>query len=635
MKRILFLLVLLTITNACFAQAKIYDGQTIKARTALIVGGKTITDIVDDTTLANKYKSRLMSEWSIKTVMANNYAPTSRTITINGTTYDLSSNRTWSVGDVKLASNNTFIGVNTFGNTIYSNLISSSSVPIYNLQKLYSIDVNYARSVLSMNALWNSGTKLWDINAIGSNDAQAILFANGEMQFILHPNTGNTARTFTHADFLGGAKLKINGNSGNAVFSNNVTASSFIKSGGTSSQFLKADGSVDNNSYTISNSAITGATKTKITYDAKGLITAGADATTDDITEGSNLYYTNTRARSALSFTAGSGGYNSSTGVITIPTNTNQLTNGAGFTTNTGTVTSVGGTGSVNGLTLSGSITTSGNLTLGGTISGLTTSNLASNAGITNGQLANNKINIGGTDVGLGSSITKDGIMGISTDGIVLRKGTNTYMIATPGGDYQVPITGGASTITTSNLTNDRVLISNGSGKVATSSVTSTTLGYLDATSSIQTQLNNKQNVIPNGTGFLKNNGSGTWSYDGVSYTPKPKIVKHGSSTYILNGDENYVFAENGATITLPALSSVADGYIIEFGLINTSSLGDQYEVECHSGDVFDVPLNCTNLYVQTAGGAVGSVSVLSTKIMADKDNDKWLVLQATRMGCY
>ena len=49
--------------------------------------------------------------------------------------------------------------------------------------------------------------------------------------------------------------------------------------------------------------------------------------------------YVNTAgARSALSFTAGSGGYNSSTGVITIPTNTNQLTNGAGFVTSSGSV---------------------------------------------------------------------------------------------------------------------------------------------------------------------------------------------------------------------------------------------------------------------------------------------------------
>ncbi len=36
---------------------------------------------------------------------------------------------------------------------------------------------------------------------------------------------------------------------GNATFSNNVTAASFIRSGGTSSQFLKADGTVDSSTY--------------------------------------------------------------------------------------------------------------------------------------------------------------------------------------------------------------------------------------------------------------------------------------------------------------------------------------------------------------------------------------------------
>jgi hypothetical protein len=55
--------------------------------------------------------------------------------------------------------------------------------------------------------------------------------------------------------------------------------------------------------------------------------------TTSNIAEGTNLYYTDARSRAALSFTAGSGAYNSTTGVITIPTNTNQLTNGAAFIT--------------------------------------------------------------------------------------------------------------------------------------------------------------------------------------------------------------------------------------------------------------------------------------------------------------
>lgn len=57
----------------------------------------------------------------------------------------------------------------------------------------------------------------------------------------------------------------------------------------------------------------------------------------------------------------------------------------------------------------------------------------------------------------------------------------------------QATITGGASTITSSNLTTNRALVSNGSGKVAVSPVTSTELGYLDGvTGNVQTQLNGK-----------------------------------------------------------------------------------------------------------------------------------------------
>ena len=62
--------------------------------------------------------------------------------------------------------------------------------------------------------------------------------------------------------------------------------------------------------------------------------TGAVSLTTDNIPEGTtNLYYLNSRARAALSFTAGSGAYNSTTGVITIPTNTSQLANGANYIT--------------------------------------------------------------------------------------------------------------------------------------------------------------------------------------------------------------------------------------------------------------------------------------------------------------
>jgi len=86
-----------------------------------------------------------------------------------------------------------------------------------------------------------------------------------------------------------------------------------------------------------------------------------------------SAYITTAGARSAVSFTAGSGAYNSTTGAFTIPTNTNQLTNGAGFITGytetdtLATVTARGATTtaalSTGALTVTGGITATGEIT--------------------------------------------------------------------------------------------------------------------------------------------------------------------------------------------------------------------------------------------------------------------------------
>lgn len=77
----------------------------------------------------------------------------------------------------------------------------------------------------------------------------------------------------------------------------------------------------------------------------------------------------------------------------------------------------------------------------------------------------------------------------------------------------QDTITGGATTITASNLTASRALISDASGKVAVSTVPSATLAFLDATSSIQTQLNAKVDT------FTMITQIGTWSAPAASTT--------------------------------------------------------------------------------------------------------------------
>lgn len=62
----------------------------------------------------------------------------------------------------------------------------------------------------------------------------------------------------------------------------------------------------------------------------------------------------------------------------------------------------------------------------------------------------------------------------------------------------QATITGGATTITSSDLTTSRALVSDGNGKVAVSDVTSTELGYLDGvTSNVQDQFGNITELIP------------------------------------------------------------------------------------------------------------------------------------------
>ena len=89
---------------------------------------------------------------------------------------------------------------------------------------------------------------------------------------------------------------------------------------------------------------------------------------------------------------------------------------------------------------------------------------------------------------------------------------TNVNNVQTDLTSKQDIVVGGASTITEDNLTANRALVSNSSGKVAVSSVTSTELGYLDGvTSNVQTQLNGKQQKITV-NGIIQGDGAGNLS---------------------------------------------------------------------------------------------------------------------------
>jgi hypothetical protein len=200
-----------------------------------------------------------------------------------------------------------------------------------------------------------------------------------------------------------GEGLYINKTSGSgnaATIIGTLNATTLVKSGGTSSQFLKADGSVDASAY-ITLASLSGGTG--ITYNnTTGVITNSAPDQTVSLTAGAGIsisgsypsftiastitQYTDALARAAISLTttgtSGAATYNSTTGVFNIPNYAPDLSgyvptsrtitiNGTSFdlsanrSYSVGTVTSVGLSSATSGVTIGSSpITTSGTITL-------------------------------------------------------------------------------------------------------------------------------------------------------------------------------------------------------------------------------------------------------------------------------
>lgn len=158
----------------------------------------------------------------------------------------------------------------------------------------------------------------------------------------------------------------------------------------------------------------------------------------------------------------------------------------------------------------------------------------------------------------------------------------------------QSAVTGGASTITSSNLTSNRALVSNGSGKVAISDITSTELGYLDGvTANVQTQLNAKaaSSHTHNYAGSSSAGGAATsankLNTDAGSVT-QPVYFKDGvpvSTSHTLNADvpENAKFTDTTyevATQSTDGLLSADDKTQLDNGgipIVTTSGDGSAY----------------------------------------------------------
>ena len=133
---------------------------------------------------------------------------------------------------------------------------------------------------------------------------------------------------------------------------------------------------------------------------------------------------------------------------------------------------------------------------------------------------------------------------------------TNVNNVQTALTSKQDKVVGGASTITEDNLTASRALVSNSSGKVAVSTVTSTELGYLDGvTSNVQTQLNKKLEKAPvtsvnSKTGAVQLNATDVGALPDTTIIPSKTSQLTNDSGFITDKEFADKVSKSGDTMT-------------------------------------------------------------------------------------
>lgn len=261
-----------------------------------------ITSVANNQGLFWDSATSLWKNKSIATALGYTPANAARNLTINGTTYDLTADRTWNVGTVTSVGLSAPTGFSVTGSpvtgsgTLGLSFAAGYSLPTNikqgNWDDAYTFVTNFPTQTGNAGKfLSTNGSVLsWEtvIAGVQSVTASSPLFSSGGA----NPNITIQQATTSQSGFLSSTDWNTFNSKENAI------------TAGTTAQYYRGD-------------------KTFQTLN------------TTAVAEGTNLYYTDARSRGALSFTAGSGGYNATTGVITIPTNTDQLTNGAGFITST------------------------------------------------------------------------------------------------------------------------------------------------------------------------------------------------------------------------------------------------------------------------------------------------------------
>ena len=185
---------------------------------------------------------------------------------------------------------------------------------------------------------------------------------------------------------------------------------------------------------------------------------------------------------------------------------------------------------------------------------------------------------------------------------------TNVTEVTNALTSKQDNIVGGASTITEDNLTANRALVSNSSGKVVVSEVTSIELGYLDGvTSNVQTQLDSKLSEAPVQSVNNKTGAVALTKADiGLSNVDN---VKQYSST---NPPPYPVTSVNGQTGAVTIKADIPENIVRYYNVVPTEAVEglNADTLEGHSASYFATAsgLSATNVQVSTLNSSLSTI---------------------------